>query len=96
MYSEPPALKSKCCLPSSMNVSGGLWSGPICEYHSPLPVAAPGDVIAGDGAGDPADGRAAEGAVGVALPAVGRLRGIAVLIRAVWLSLRGLSERRQR
>src|SRR4030095_2150719 len=29
-----------CCLPSSMNVSGGLCSPPICEYQSPFPVAA--------------------------------------------------------
>ena len=40
-YSSPLApVNSMCCLPSSMNVSGGLDRPPICEYHSPLPVAA--------------------------------------------------------
>ena len=40
MWSDPLPVKSTCCLPSSMNVSGGFCRGPICEYQSGLPVCA--------------------------------------------------------
>src|SRR4029453_9235735 len=39
-YSPAAPVNSRCCLPSSMNVSAGLDRPPICEYQRPLPVAA--------------------------------------------------------
>ena len=36
MYSPPPALKSTCCLPSSMNVSAGALQAADLRIPEPL------------------------------------------------------------